>query len=179
MSASATPMPNTTANPGPRKLYGKFRGTVIENVDPMMMGRVLAQVPDALGMAPTSWALPCLPFAGIQSGAFVVPPLGSQVWIEFEQGNPDYPIYTGGLWGTAASVPALATVEQPVPPGVNLCLQTPLQSTILLSDTVPTPATGGILLKSGASFILINATGIYMAAPIVSINPPALTIMGP
>jgi hypothetical protein len=109
----------------------------------------------------------------------MLPPIGGQVWMEFEQGNPDYPIWTGGFWGTVASVPALATVPPAIPPGTNIVLQTPLQSTIVLSDSAPTPLTGGIILKSGASLMVINATGIYINAPIVAINETALVIVGP
>ena len=82
------------------RYYGKYRGTVLVNIDPLQIGRIMAQVPDVFGETPTSWAMPCVPAAGIQAGCFVVPPIGSQVWIEFEQGDPDYPIWTGGFWGT-------------------------------------------------------------------------------
>ena len=73
---------------------------MINNIDPEQIGRIMAQVPDVLGETPSSWAMPCVPAAGIQAGVFVVPPIGSQVWVEFEQGDPDYPIWTGGFWGT-------------------------------------------------------------------------------
>ena len=93
--------------------YGKYRGTVINNVDPLQIGRIQALVPDVTGVVPSSWALPCAPIAGIQNGMFAVPVIGSGVWIEFEQGDPDYPIYVGGFWGTAAEVPALAPIDSP------------------------------------------------------------------
>jgi hypothetical protein len=171
-------MSDAAANPAPRKFFGKYRGLVVDNIDPMQIGRIMAQVPDVLGLIPSSWAMPCVPFAGIQSGAFMVPPIGSQVWMEFEQGNPDYPIWTGGFWGVVADVPALATAPPAIPPGVNIVLQTPLQSTIVLSDSAPTPATGGIVLKSGASLMVINASGIYITAPLVAINETALVVTG-
>ncbi len=38
--------------------YGKYRGTVVNNVDPMQQGRVMAQVPDVLGPTPSTWAMP-------------------------------------------------------------------------------------------------------------------------
>ena len=77
--------------PQQTRYYGKFRGTVVNNVDPMQIGRILVSVPDASGPVPTSWAMPCLPVSGIQSGIFTVPPVGAGVWVEFEQGDPDYP----------------------------------------------------------------------------------------
>ncbi|HEY2014598.1 MAG TPA: phage baseplate assembly protein V [Bryobacteraceae bacterium] len=171
-----------------KRYYGKYRGLVIENLDPEQIGRVLLQCPDVLGEIPSSWAMPCVPVAGIQSGTFMVPPIGSQVWVEFEQGNPDYPIWTGGFWGLVADVPLLATAPPAIPPGQYIVLQTTGQNTILLSDSAPTPATGGIILKSmTGAMIVVNATGIYISngqgavisliGPTVDINLGALTVI--
>jgi hypothetical protein len=173
-----------------QKFYGKYRGTVIENIDPLQMGRVMLQCPDVLGETPSSWAMPCVPAAGVQSGMFIVPAIGSQVWVEFEQGNPDYPIWSGGFWGSAADLPVLALAPPPIPPGENIVLQTPGQNTIVLSDSAPTPVTGGIVLKGASgAMLVINETGIYISngqgatitliGPAVAINMTALTVVGP
>jgi uncharacterized protein involved in type VI secretion and phage assembly len=171
-------------SPQAKKFYGKYRGTVINNIDPMQMGRILAMVPDVSALLPTSWALPCVPIAGKQMGTYVVPQIGAGVWIEFEQGNPDYPIWVGGFWGSAAEVPALALAGNPVSP--SIVLQTGLQNSLIISD-LPGP-TGGIMLKSttGATLI-VNDTGIYiqngkgasivMVGPSVTINNGAMTII--
>ena len=166
------------------KFYGKHRGLVLNNIDPMQKGRLLVQVPDVLGLGMSSWALPCMPMAGPQMGVYVVPLIGSGVWVEFEGGDPDYPIWTGGFWGSVAEVPALALAGIPASP--NIELQTTGQNTMMISD-LPGP-TGGIMLKSttGAS-IIVNDTGIYiqngkgasiiMTGPTVNINTGALTII--
>jgi len=166
------------------QFFGKYRGTVANNVDPMQMGRIQAIVPDATGAIPTSWALPCLPMTGIQAGVFTVPPIGAAVWIEFEQGNTDYPIWTGGFWGSAAEVPALALAT---PPALQaIVLQTVGQNTLMISDT-PGP-TGGILLKTTTgAMIAINDVGItisygqgatiVLAGPSVTINQGALAVI--
>jgi len=181
--------PASGSGPGaPRRYYGKYRGTVIENLDPEQRGRILAQVPDVLGLTTSSWALPCVPAAGAQSGVFMVPPLGSGVWIEFEQGNPDYPIWVGGFWGLAADVPALAVAPPPIPPGQNIVLQTTGENMVMLSDAAPTPATGGIVLKDASgAMIVVNETGIYidngqgaiitLVGPTVDVNDGALTVV--
>ena len=174
----------------PQRYYGKYRGTVLINIDPMQIGRITVQVPDVLGETPSTWAMPCVPGAGIQGGHFIVPPIGSQVWIEFEQGNPDYPIWTGGFWGTVGDVPVFATAPPPIPPGQNIVLQTTGQNMLLLSDSAPTPATGGIVLKTTSGAMLVmNETGIYisngqgatitMIGPTVAVNVSALTVVGP
>jgi uncharacterized protein involved in type VI secretion and phage assembly len=161
---------------------GKFRGTVINNVDPMQQGRLQAMVPDVLGSMPSSWAMACVPFAGIQAGLWSVPPIGAGVWVEFEQGDPDYPVWTGGWWGSAADPPALALA---VPPVVShVVIQTTMQNTISISDA-PGPA-GGLMLKSSTgAMILINELGItltngaasiILAGPTVTINSGALVV---
>jgi uncharacterized protein involved in type VI secretion and phage assembly len=168
----------------PKTYYGKYRGTVINNVDPMQIGRIQVMVPDVSALIPTSWAMPCVPIAGKQMGTFFVPQIGAGVWIEFEQGNPDYPVWVGGYWGIVAEVPVLALAGIPASP--NIVLQTAAQNTIVVSD-LPGP-TGGIMLKSttGAT-IIVNDTGIYiqngkgasliMAGPTVTINNGALVII--
>jgi uncharacterized protein involved in type VI secretion and phage assembly len=167
-----------------KKYFGKYRGTVINNIDPMQIGRIQAMVPDVSGLIPTSWCMPCVPIAGKQMGTFVVPQIGAGVWIEFEQGDPDYPIWVGGFWGIVAEVPALALAG--VPGNPNIVFQTTLQNTLMISD-LPGP-TGGILLKSttGATLI-VNDTGIYiqngkgasliMVGPSVTINNGALVVI--
>jgi uncharacterized protein involved in type VI secretion and phage assembly len=153
-----SPPPSGGAGTKPR-FYGKYRGAVIDNIDPMQIGRVQAQVPDALGEVPSSWALPSVPAAGIQAGCFIVPPIGAQVWIEFERGDPDYPIWTGGFWGAAPDVPALAISPPPIPPG-----QTIGQNTLALSDAPPSPNSGGIILAAaGGATIVVNDAGIATA----------------
>jgi Type VI secretion system/phage-baseplate injector OB domain len=167
----------------PVRYYGKYRGTVINNIDPMRLGRIQVQVPDVHGVVPSTWAMPCVVSSGIQNGMLWVPMIGAGVWVEFEQGNSDYPIWVGGWWGSAAEVPALSQIA---PPGVSaLVIQTALQNGVLVSD-VPGP-TGGIMLKSplGAS-IIVNDTGIYiqngkgasitLVGPTVTVNTGALVV---
>jgi hypothetical protein len=104
-------------------------------------------------------------------GTFMLPQIGSGVWIEFEQGNPDYPIWTGGYWGLAAELPLAALAGNPAAP--SLIFQSTLQNAVMISDLPPTPpppvmppvpTTGGIILRSttGAS-IVVNDAGIFIS----------------
>ena len=86
------------------RFFGKYRGLVAINVDPLGQGRLKAIVPEVLGVVPSSWALPCTPYAGTLAGLFTVPLPGSGVWIEFEAGDVTRPVWTGCWWG-AAQVP--------------------------------------------------------------------------
>lgn len=165
-------------------LYGKYRGTVTNNVDPLQIGRIQVMVPDVAGFVPSTWAMPCVTATGINTGLFTVPMLGAGVWIEFERGNPDYPIWVGGFWGSAAEVPAMART---VPPGVTgFTIQTPLKNGLVISD-VPGP-TGGILIQtttgamisvSDVGIVISNGKGavINMTGPTVDLNLGALTVM--
>lgn len=164
--------------------FGKYRGVVLNNIDPMQQGRLQVQVPDVAGLIPASWAMPCVPMAGIQNGMVALPIIGSGVWVEFEQGNPDYPIWVGCFWGSTAEIPALSLATPPGTPAITF--QTPLQNGLTISD-MPGP-TGGIMLKSttGAALI-VNDTGIYiqngkgaaitLVGPTVTINNGALTVI--
>jgi uncharacterized protein involved in type VI secretion and phage assembly len=166
------------------KYYGIYRGTVTNNIDPLQIGRILAIVPDVSGVVPTTWAMPAVPIAGKSMGTYVVPQIGAGIWVQFEAGDPDRPVWTGGWWGQVAEVPALALAG--VPGNPNIVVQSMLQNTIVVSD-LPGP-TGGIMLKSttGAS-VIVNDTGIYiqngkgasivMTGPTVTINNGALVVV--
>ena len=63
------------------KYLGIYRGTVINNVDPLQQGRLQAISTDVAGLTPTTWATPCAAMAGIQAGVFTLPPIGAGVWL--------------------------------------------------------------------------------------------------
>jgi hypothetical protein len=77
--------------------YGKFRGIVLDNDDPLRLGRVQVQVPRVLNDVAV-WAMPCAPYSPEPPGPSEMPQIGSRVWVEFEEGNLDYPVWTGCFW---------------------------------------------------------------------------------
>ncbi|MBL0158375.1 MAG: hypothetical protein IPP47_14920 [Bryobacterales bacterium] len=93
------------------QIFGKFRGVVIDNVDPTAIGRVQVTVPSIDGFFP-SFAMPCSPFAGPDVGLCLIPPVGANVWVEFEGGDVSLPIWSGCFWG-AGEYPAEALVTPP------------------------------------------------------------------
>ncbi|GAB3170353.1 phage baseplate assembly protein V [Myceligenerans halotolerans] len=117
--------------------YGKYRGKVENNFDPMQLGRVQVSCPAVLGAGTLSWAMPCTPYAGNGVGLFLVPPVGANVWVEFEGGDPATPILAGCFWG-AGEVPAGPAIAE------TKLLQTEYV-TIEASDL---PGTGGITLAA-------------------------------
>jgi uncharacterized protein involved in type VI secretion and phage assembly len=161
--------------------YGKYRGTVTDIQDPLMTGRVRAKVPDVLGDLESGWAMPCAPFGGSGMGFFALPKVGAGVWIEFEHGDPDYPIWAGCWFGSVADMPS----DLLAPPYKKVLVMTEGGHSIVLDDT---PGVGGITLKtSGGQKIVMNATGIEidngmgakikMTGPQISINDGALDVI--
>lgn len=160
---------------GRRRWYGKYRGKVEKNIDPQQQGRILVSVPAVTGKGALNWAMPCAPFAGSGVGFWAVPPSGANVWVEYEGGDADKPIWTGGFWdiGQAPALPAVAEV-------VVLKTKT---CTLTLSDL---PGIGGVTLETAAGFkVALTATGVEVSAgvakvqlqgPKVSINGTALEV---
>lgn len=186
----------STSSPRPRReaktYYGKYRGVVVNNLDPNGLARVQVQVAAISASPMVNWALPCSPVGGPQHGMVTVPPIGAGVWIEFEQGDPDYPIWTGCFWGSSAEVPSRSGAVYNKPLLQSITLQTPLQHSVVISD-MPGPL-GGIQIRTatearvfvtdtgididngkGASIQLIGPAIIFNA-PILSFNNGALTI---
>ena len=159
-----------------RVFYGKYRGKVENNVDPLQQGRMQVSVPAVLGEGTLSWAMPCVPYAGPGVGFFAIPPNGANVWVEFEGGDPNYPIWAGAFWGTgeAPAMPALAETK------------------VLKTDTITLklddlPGVGGVTIETALGMkITITAMGIEinngqggsikMTGPQVSVNDGALEV---
>jgi len=152
-----------------KQFWGKYRGTVFDNVDPEFRGRILAMVPDVSTLLPTSWALPCVPLATLQGGTFVVPEIGDAIWVEFEHGDPDYPIWVGGYW-SAATVPLITKLANPVFPPIMLT--TKGQSAVVVSDSPipPMAGPGVILMATEASYIALSPEMIQIFSPTIQIN---------
>jgi hypothetical protein len=167
---------------------GKYRATVLLNTDPENRGRLQLMIPDVLGPMPSTWAEACTPLAGPTGppmGVFMVPPIGAGVWAEFERGDMNYPIWTGCRWGAQSDIPPMARAGLPVAP--NIVVQTLAQHSLVLSDSPPSPVTGGIVLKSTTgAMIVVNDSGIYinngkgasitLVGPSVTINNGALAV---
>lgn len=133
------------------RYYGKYRGTVVDNVDPQRLGRIRAVVPSVSDEA-SGWAMPCVPFLSPALESLVVPAIGAGVWLEYEGGNPDLPIWTGGFWASPAEVPV---------PGVVLRSQE------------------GASLTVRSDVTLTNAAGasVELRGPAVDVNHDALLVL--
>jgi uncharacterized protein involved in type VI secretion and phage assembly len=107
------------------RFYGKYRGSVIE-IEENGRGRIKAKVPAVLKDTPTGWCDPCVPYAGDGVGIVFLPEVGSGVWIEFEGGDPSFPIWTGCYWRDG-EFPAAASASKKL-------IQTKAGHQLLLDD---------------------------------------------
>ncbi|MBU4261459.1 MAG: phage tail protein [Proteobacteria bacterium] len=82
------------------RYYGKYRGIVVDNADPEQLGRLKLKVPSILGNDIVSgWAAPCVPYGGeMNQGMLFIPEVNAGVWVEFEEGDLEFPIWVGTFW---------------------------------------------------------------------------------
>lgn len=83
-----------------RRYFGKYRGFVVDNADPEHLGRLTLRVPSVLGSdVVTGWATACLPYGGAANQGFLfIPEVDAGVWVEFEEGDLEFPIWVGTFW---------------------------------------------------------------------------------
>ncbi|MFQ5858553.1 MAG: phage baseplate assembly protein V [Anaerolineae bacterium] len=155
------------------QFFGKYRGKVENNVDPQQMGRIQVSVPAVLGEGTLSWAMPCVPYAGSGVGFFAIPPNGANVWVEFEGGDPDYPIWSGCFWGMG---------EVPVLPA--LAFTKVLQTDAITLKLDDTPGVGGFTLEVKPPAVAVpvklvcNASGVELShgAASIKLTPASVSI---
>jgi type VI secretion system (T6SS) baseplate-like injector VgrG len=156
---------------GIQRYWGKYQGVVRNTIDPEMRCRLLVSVEDVWGPNMSSWALPCLPYAGLSLGMYVIPPIGANVWVEFLHGNPEIPIWTGFWFGSIVDAPKTPLMSTPGAP--QMLVESLLKHAIVISDTPLPPLLplGGILLRSGVSYVAVDAKGVrIVGTPAVAVN---------
>lgn len=122
--------------------YGKYKGIVEDISDPEQRGRVRLKCPEVLGDQLSGWALPC--FA---PNTFSVPSRGTLVWVEFESGKRDSPIWTGVFYTRAQWMEKFGMAYDPNK------LVTKSVGTLQL-----TSVSGGITVSSIGNNVSINTT---------------------
>jgi len=109
---------------------GCYRGLVKKNDDSKesrdvhkYLGRIKVHVPqvygDSINEDDLPWAWPCQPYStgrdgDIDYGVIAIPPIGSAVWIMFEAGDPQKPVWLGGWWGerdSQSEIPEVAKID--------------------------------------------------------------------
>ena len=134
------------------RYYGKYRGTVTGNTDPEGRGRLQVEVPEVRGAGVIDWALPAMPYAGDGVGFFALPPVETSVWVEYEGGDLQHPIWSGCFWqrGQIAAADALPEVA---------FLKTD-QATIRIDN-----ARGEVRIEIGGASLTLTSSEITIEAP--------------
>jgi uncharacterized protein involved in type VI secretion and phage assembly len=151
------------------RFYGKYRAFVVDNADPENRGRLKLNIPSVLSADVVSaWALPCAPYGGAPNqGFFFIPEVDAAVWVEFEAGLLDYPIWVGTFWAKPGGTTEVPLVNKPdgteetdaqSPPTCKV-IKTVKGHTIQLED-----AEGGdmvmLLENTNGNLIVMNKDGI-------------------
>jgi hypothetical protein len=140
----------------PTRFYGKYRARVISNIDPLGQGRIQVMVPSVSQFNVGSWAKPSPPFEGPGCGFFFVPHIGAKVWIEFEEGDPDYPILAGGFWDEIDIAAVPPTSKPFLKPG-DAMIRTLTGTSIIFNDA---PIPGVTIQTIDGKKIIVNSAGI-------------------
>ncbi len=154
---------DTTAAREQSRFFGKYRGFVADNQDPEHRARLRLTVPSVLGAQTTGWALPCLPFGGLTNqGLLLVPEVDAQVWVEFEEGNTDQPIWVGVFWQQSGDLPEEGDLDEPT----TRVLRTPSGHVLQFDDAageeqfrLAHPAGAEMTVDAAGTFNLTDAAG--------------------
>ena len=186
------------------RFFGKYRGTVVDNDDTTKRGRIKVSVPAVLGDLEI-WAMPCVPYAGDGVGFLSIPAPQAGVWVEFEAGDPSYPIWVGCFWAAGEApddaAPGIKTWVTPAArlriddDAVELLLRTDEDTTLIItdqlelnaSDTTCTVSADSVESVNGSTKQTVAADGvtsdgggtgkIEVTASSVSVNSGALEVM--
>lgn len=157
--------------------FGKYRGKVEDTFDLTGSGLIKVSVPAVLGEGKMAVATPCVPFAGPGVGFYFIPSKGANIWVEFEGGDPDFPIWTGCFWG-AGEAPSILAEEKMIKTKAGTIALNELS----LSGEISIETKGGLKISLGDNGIEItNGKGgasitMSLAGPTVMINKGALQV---
>lgn len=161
------------------RFFGKYRGTVADNADPTGRARLMVKVPAVLGDVAV-WAMPCVPYAGDDVGFHALPEPGTGVWVEFEAGDPSFPIWTGFFWAdnelpeaAPAGVKILKTGEH-----VLRLDDDAVRATLETSDDARIAMTGEIVASAGGSVTIASDVKAEAAGAAVTVGSSGVTCDG-
>jgi uncharacterized protein involved in type VI secretion and phage assembly len=170
------------------RFYGKYRALVVDNADPDRRGRLRLLVPSVLAGVTSGWALPCAPYGGSDGqGFFFIPERGDGVWVEFEAGLLEYPVWVGTFWakpGGSTEVPAPAN-SQDTPTSkiiktanhtIELADEAGAEALKILdskSNKVTLDATGILIEDGNGNSVKLGAQGIVIDGPMIKVGGAA------
>lgn len=89
--------------------YGAYEGIVVDNDDKDTRGRLKVKCPAVWGNVPhETWAKPRGMFSGKKIGFYALPQVNDVVWITFQGGKPNFPMWEYGWFLKDQTVPGAA-----------------------------------------------------------------------
>jgi uncharacterized protein involved in type VI secretion and phage assembly len=166
--------------------FGKYRGLVVDNADPTSRGRIKVRVPAVLGDLEV-WSMPCVPYAGEGVGFYSLPEPDTGVWIEFEAGDPSFPVWTGCFWADGqlpdaggAAIKIWKTEKLTVridDSGDEMRLETASRSRITLAGDVKTESGEAAHVVGGSGVVSeLGAGKVEVTTASVRVNNGALEV---
>ena len=167
--------------------FGKYRGVVKSNVDETNRGRLKVEVRAVLGSLQV-WAMPCVPYAGAGVGFYSLPENETGVWIEFEGGDPSYPVWTGCFWAdnelpdsSGAAVKIWKTEKLTVridDDAGELQVKTTAGSKLTLNSEVKSESGAATHTVAGGSVVSeVGAGKVEVTMAMVTVNNGALAVI--
>lgn len=129
--------------------YGKYRAVVSDILDPEVRGRIKVKCPSLLSLSDSSWCEYC----GSTSD-FHLPALGDTVWVEFENGLVDKPVYSGS-WYAKEQIPTTDTS------GSTRVIQFN-GNTITMSDHIELKSKDGTTISINGGSLTINGVAVAL-----------------
>jgi hypothetical protein len=160
--------------------FGVYRGRVENNADPQLQGRVQVSVPAVFGDGKLAWAEPSIPYAGNQVGTFALPPVGAAAWVQFEGGDPDFPVLAGCMWQRGESpAPGLEQIKMIATDSITITMSDAPGAGGLTIEVKPPAVSMPLKLVLGPSGIELSNGGssIKLDGVKVSVNNGALEVI--
>ncbi|SEB02517.1 MULTISPECIES: phage baseplate assembly protein V [unclassified Mycobacterium] len=166
------------------KIYGVLTGTVIDLLDPLMLGRVQIQVDALDSLDLTPWARVATPMSGMLSGAYFIPSIGDEVLVAFEHGDPNAPYVIGSLWNAVHPPPYPTPLMQQrairsplgnqvgfreAPPAITITTPDMTMAAISMPPGVTVASNAMITLMCGSSAIIMTPQSITITSPTVNV----------
>lgn len=113
------------------KYEGMYRGVVVDNNDPDKLGRVKLLVrpmfkKEDIPISALPWAVPAFPLhegsgadSGVQFGYFSIPRLDTEVWVFFEAGDYNQPVFFAEAYNAVKGKPLFADTNYPDRKGIR------------------------------------------------------------
>lgn len=145
------------------RFYSKYRGFVIDNDDPLKLNRLLLVVP-VLNALETDgiWAFPSTIWGGKDYGVQLLPQKGDMVWVEYEMGDPEHPI-----WHHAGYAADELPKEFETPNHYGF--KTPLGSIILINDNEDAEEVL-VKLSTKKEWIKINKDNLELESKLIKLG---------